>query len=63
MDADPILFKKMKLFYNAIEDGWNIKKNNNTYILRKKHEGKKEIFTNEYLLKFLAEKLELKTFN
>ena len=61
MDSDPILYKKMLLFYNAIEDGWNIKKNNNTYILRKKHEGKKEILTNEYLLKFLAEKLEAHT--
>ena len=59
MDIDPILYKKMLMFYNAIEDGWDIKKHNETYILRKKHEGKKEIFSNDYLLRFLTEKLEV----
>ena len=26
VEIDPILFKKMSLVFNAIEDGWNIKK-------------------------------------
>jgi hypothetical protein len=59
MDIDPILYKKMLLFYNAIEDGWDIKKNKETYVLRKKHEGKKEIFSNDYLLRFLKEKMDV----
>lgn len=63
MDIDPLLYKKMLMFYNAIEDGWSIKKSNKTYILRKKHEGKKEIFTNDYLVKFLQEKMDLNLFN
>jgi len=59
MDTAPILYKKMVLFYNAIEDGWNIQKHNETYVLRKKHEGKKEIFSNDYLLRFLKKNLEV----
>ena len=59
MDIDPILYKKMLLFYNAIEDGWDIQKHKETYVLRKKHEGKKEIFSNDYLLRFLKKNLEV----
>jgi hypothetical protein len=59
MDIDSILYKKMLLFYNAIEDGWDIKKHKETYVLRKKNEGKKEILSNDYLLRFLKEKMEV----
>ena len=50
---DSIKFQKMVLLFNAINDGWSIKKNNDSYIFKKNHEGKKEIFHDSYLLTFL----------
>ena len=47
--------KKIIFIYNAIENGWSVKKNNDSFIFTKKHEGKKEIFSNDYLLRFMKE--------
>ena len=44
-----IQFQKMVFLYNALEDGWNIKKTNDSYVFSKKHEGKKEILQEDYL--------------
>lgn len=57
-DLDEIKLNKMKFIFNAINDGWTVEKqfNNNDeekYIFRKKHENKKEIFSNNYLEKFI----------
>jgi hypothetical protein len=46
-------FQKMLFLTNALEKGWSIKKINNKYIFRKKHENKKEIFQEDYLEKFI----------
>ena len=35
----------MIFLFNALENGWAIKKSENNYLFRKKHEGKKEIFS------------------
>ena len=56
---NPITFKKMNLIYNALEEGWSIKKQNTSYIFTKKHENKKEIIEDSYLLKFMKSNLEL----
>jgi hypothetical protein len=40
---DHIIFQKMNLIYNALDEGWTIKKKNNSYIFTKKHENRKEI--------------------
>ena len=48
-----ITFQKMNLIYNALEEGWSIKKIDNSYIFTKKHENKKEIIEDSYLLKFM----------
>lgn len=53
-------FKKMLFIYNAVEDGWKINKNNNSYIFTKSHEGKKEIFNETYLTNFIKQNLNLK---
>ena len=62
-NIDNITFIKMKFIYNAINDGWSIKKiiNNNQeqYIFKKNHEDKKEIFSNNYLEQFLKNNLNL----
>jgi len=56
---NPIVFKKMNLIYNALEEGWSIKKQNTSYIFTKKHENKKEIIEDSYLLKFMKSNLDL----
>lgn len=55
VQMDFIKFKKIMFINNAIEQGWTIKKNNDAYIFTKKHEGKKEIYSDNYLKKFLCE--------
>ena len=57
-DLDNNKLSKMKFIFNAINDGWTVEKqfNNNDeekYIFKKKHENKKEIFSNNYLEKFI----------
>ena len=54
-----ITFQKMKLLYNALDDGWSIKKKDNSYIFTKKHENKKEIIEDTYLLKFMKTNLDM----
>ena len=58
LKIDPIKFQKMLLLYNAIEEGWSIKKNNHSYIFSKNHEGKKEVLEDSYLLKFMKTNLD-----
>jgi hypothetical protein len=53
INLDLVQFKKMTLIYNAINDGWTIKKLNNSYIFKKKHENKREVFDDTYLLRFM----------
>ena len=50
---DNIKFQKMVFLFNAINDGWSIKKRKDSYIFTKPHEGKKEIFLDSYLLSFM----------
>ena len=48
------LFQKMVFLTNALEQGWTIKKSNDTYIFTKKHENRQEIFKENYLETFLV---------
>jgi hypothetical protein len=57
---DPILFQKMLLLYNALEEGWTIKKRKTSYIFTKNHENKKEILEESYLLQFMKSNLEVR---
>ena len=53
-EIDSITMKKMAFFYNALQDGWSIKKiKGDKYVFTKNHEGKKEVFLDNYLKKFL----------
>lgn len=56
---DSIKFQKMLLIYNAIEEGWCIKRKNKSYIFTKNHENKKEVLDDNYLLKFMKMNLDL----
>lgn len=58
---DNIKFQKMIFLFNAIEDGWSIKKKNNSYVFSKNHEGKKEIFEDNYLDQFMKTSFDMKS--
>ena len=55
IEIDQIKFQKMVFLYNALDNGWSIKKRNNSYIFSKNHEGKREIFEASYLSIFMKE--------
>jgi len=50
---DKSQIRKMMFLMNALEQGWSLKKLNNSYIFTKKHENRKEIFQENYLENFL----------
>lgn len=57
---DNFEIQKMIFLYNALEDGWQIKKKNEQYILTKLHENKREVYLDSYLEEFLKTKLDVK---
>tara|TARA_B100001093_G_scaffold447951_1_gene453211 strand:- start:347 stop:583 length:237 start_codon:yes stop_codon:yes gene_type:complete len=57
--VDNFTLQKMAFIYNALEDGWDIKKSNNKYIFIKNHEGKKEVYLDSYLQKFIETNLNI----
>lgn len=57
--VDAIKFQKMLLLYNTIEQGWSVKKRNESYVFTKNHENKKEVLDDSYLMKFMKTSLDL----
>lgn len=51
--------QKMAFIYNALENGWEIKKNNDKYIFIKKHNGKKEYIHESYLNRFIKQNINI----
>lgn len=45
--------QKLLFINNALDDGWSIKKKENSYIFSKRHENRQEIFDNNYLENFI----------
>ena len=43
----------MIFLMNTLENGWSIRKRNDNFVFRKKHEKQKEIYSDEYLVNFL----------
>lgn len=58
IQVDNIQFQKMLFIFNAINDGWNVKKRNDSYIFRKPHYGKEEIFKDDYLSSFIKQNFD-----
>ena len=56
---DVIKFQKMILVFNSIEQGWSVKKRNDSYVFTKNHENKKEVLDDSYLMKFMKTNLDL----
>lgn len=59
IQMDRKVLVKMNFIYNAIQDGWSVKKQNDSFVFSKKHEGKKQIFQPEYLENFIEKNLVL----
>jgi hypothetical protein len=52
-------FQKMVFIMNALDQGWTIKKKDESYIFTKKHENRKEIFQENYLDEFIKSNAQL----
>lgn len=57
--VDAIKFQKMLILFNSIEQGWSVKKKNESYVFTKHHENKKEVLDDSYLIKFMKTNLDL----
>ena len=57
--VDAIKFQKMLILFNSIEQGWSVKKKNESYVFTKHHENKKEVLEDSYLTKFMKTNLDL----
>lgn len=59
-EIDYITLQQMTFLYNAIETGWKVKKEKDSYVFTKKHNGKKEIYKNSFLKSFIKDNLNVK---
>jgi hypothetical protein len=59
LNVDLIQLQKMAFLFNALENGWSVRKENNYYVFKKNHEGKKEVYLDKYLQQFLSKNLDL----
>ena len=59
LKIDGIKLQKMLILFNAIEDGWSIKKKQECYVFTKKHEGRREVVHDSYLLTFMKTNLDI----
>lgn len=59
LKMDKILFKKMLLLYNALEDGWTVKRKDKSYVFIKKHNNIKQVLDDEYLIQFVTDNLDM----
>ena len=62
INIDNIHLRKMIFIYNALNDGWNVKKAKILIFLSKNHEKKKEIFLDSYLASFMKDNLNINNF-
>jgi len=46
-------FQIMSFLMNAINNGWTVRKIRDSYIFSKNHKNKREIFSEDYLSKFI----------
>jgi len=60
LKIDTLQFQKMVLLFNAIEDGWTLKKRDGAYVFTKNHEGRKEILHDDFLVDFMKKNLDAK---
>jgi len=59
-EIDDKKLQQMAFIFKSLDDGWNIKKKNKTYVFVKKHEGKREVFSEEFLATFIKRNGDIK---
>ena len=59
ININPLTLQKMAFVFNALENGWAIKKKKNLYIFSKNHEGKKEVYLDDYLKRFMKQNFNI----
>tara|TARA_Y100000992_G_scaffold301842_1_gene273826 strand:- start:2515 stop:2766 length:252 start_codon:yes stop_codon:yes gene_type:complete len=61
LNIDMIKLQKMALIYNSLENGWSVKKNTekDVYIFTKNHGGKKEVYLDSYLRRFMEDNFNI----
>jgi len=62
ISIENIKFQKMLFIFNAVNNGWSVKKENNLYIFKKGHEGKKEYFKEDFLSSFMGKNFNIDNF-
>ena len=56
---DTRTIQKMGFIMNALDKGWSIKKRDDAFIFSKKHEGKREVFMDNYLGSFVESNFDM----
>ena len=46
---------RMGFIMNALDDGWSVKKRQETYVFTKRHENRREVWGEEYLEDFVKQ--------
>ena len=59
VSLDSIIAQKMSFIYNALEDGWEIKKKGDNYVFKKPHHNRREVFLDSYLEQFLMKNMDI----
>jgi hypothetical protein len=62
LEMDKIKFQKMVFLFNALDNGWSIKKRQDSYIFTKNHENKKEVFDESFLAIFMKDNSNINKF-
>ena len=59
ISIDTVTLQKMVIIYNAVHDGWEVKKKGDNYIFIKKHEQKKEVYLDSFLKNFIEKNINI----
>lgn len=61
VSIDSMVAQKMAFIFNALEDGWEVKKKGENYVFKKRHHNRREVFLDTYLEGFIRNNLCMKT--
>ena len=56
---DFVTLQKMVFVFNAVQDGWTVRKDVDKYIFTKNHRNTKEVYLDSYLKQFLSDNFDL----
>jgi len=59
IQIENIEFQKMLFLFNAVNNGWTVKKDNGAFIFKKNHEGKREVFEESFLHSFVRDNFDI----